>query len=122
MEIEPFELTLLRDAETDRDLDEVHHDQRADEGRAADGRAADRLSDELVHTAAVEEAGDDRGRRVVGPRRRRRAVLAGREEAERERSPDASGAVDGNRTDRIVDPEVLHQVDAERADRTGDGA
>ena len=50
------------------------------------------------------------------------AVLAGGEQADGPRAPDAAAAVDGDGADRVVDAEVLDQVDAEHDDDAGDDA
>ena len=46
------------------------------------------------------------------------AVLAGGEQTEAERAPDAAEPVDRPGADRVVDAEVLEQVDAEDHDDT----
>ena len=46
----------------------------------------------------------------------RHAELTGGEQAEGPRAPDAAQAVHGDGTDRVVDPEVLDEVDAEHDD------
>src|SRR6185369_4987975 len=69
---------------------------------------------------AVEQAGHDGTSRVVGAEWGRRAVFAGREQAQAERTEDAAHAVDGNRADRIVDTKVLDHVDTEHDDHTGE--
>ena len=50
------------------------------------------------------------------------AVLAGGEQADGPRAPDAAHAVDGDGADRVVDAEVLDEVDAEHDEHAGDGA
>src|SRR5207302_6617121 len=61
-------------------------------------------------------------RRRVGPDTGRRAVLPRREQPETPRAPHPTESVDGPRTDRIVDPQILEQVDAEDDDHTGNRA
>ena len=60
---------------------------------------------------------------LSAPVGRRDAVLAGGEQADGERAEDAADAMwTGHGADRVVDPEVLDEVDAERHEDAGDGA
>ena len=48
--------------------------------------------------------------------------MPGGQQPEAERPPDAGEAVDRDRTDRVVDPPALEEVDAERDNDPGDGS
>ena len=72
---------------------------------AADGDVAPDLRPQLLDAAAPEQA------------LRTSTVLSGGEQADGPRAPDAAEAVDGDGADRIVDAEVLDEVDADHDDR-----
>ncbi len=82
------------------------------------------LADELIHATAVEEAGDDRGRRVVGAPLQGRRSRTDRSRRARARAfpelPAAPWTATAPTGSSIL--EVLHQIHPEGADRTGDGA
>ena len=81
-------------------------------------RAADDLRHQHLRAAAVEQA--LQRSRVVGGERPGCAELAGSEQTQRQRSPDAADAVNRNRADRIVDAQLLQQFDAVDHDDAGD--
>src|SRR3954452_1994304 len=80
-----------------------------DEGDATDGQVAPDLRPQLTGTTAPEQT-----------LHRRVAELTGGEQTDRPGAPDATAAVHGDGTDRIVDAEVLDEIDADDDDHTGD--
>ena len=117
-DVETLELVVGRYPEHAERLDRVHDEQRDHEGARADHDAAEDLELQLVEATSVEQALERT--RWVRSRRRRCAVLAGGEQSERDRSPDSGQAVHGPRPDRIVDTQVLEQVDSRDHDDARD--
>ena len=119
-EVESFDLAVGRHPQRSRQINEEEQQQghRRDHHHAR--QAADELGLQLVDAAAVEQA-LHRGRRVdaVGCGD---AERPGGEQAQTERAPDPGEAVDGHRPDRVVDPQVLQQVDAQWHHDSGHGA
>ena len=89
--IQAFEFAGLRDTQDAEALQDNHHNQRYTE-RSHTGRGRTKqLVQQLCHAAAVEEAGDNRGRARSG--RTRRAVRARGKQAKREVVTDAQRRV-----------------------------
>jgi hypothetical protein len=86
------------------------------------GNRYDRTSDKLRHqhlsSTAVEQS--LQRYRVIGTGWTREAVLTAGKEPEGDRAPDTAHAVDGNRTDGIVDAQIFQQFNAEDNYRTSD--
>ena len=113
-DVETFELEVPLEPQVPRalDLPDGEHDDQRDARHEDDARhAADELRLELVDATAVEET--LHGGRRVGTVGGRDAVLPRCEQPETQRSPDPGERVHRHRADRVVDAQVLEQVDAE---------
>src|SRR6058998_762562 len=96
-DVEAGGLDLRLGADADRLVEDPEHRERRAERERADGGEAERLDAELVEAAAVQETALP----CIEPRREARD----REEAERQRSPDAGHPVRRDLTDGVVDAE-----------------
>ena len=108
IQIEPVGLSFGRDAELFNRLEEIHHRQRNGKRGQGDRKTPNRLRFEHRQPAAVKES--CQWSRVVSRYRTSRSVSAAREEAQRERSPDAGEPVHGDGADRIVNPQPFQEL------------
>src|SRR5271166_2327314 len=106
--VEPGPFHFCGDPIADQALDD--HEKTAGERKnhdCVDGHA-NRLRDELA-SIAEQKSADRTGDSVPSL-----AIIAVGEYSERKRTPQPASAVDGDRTDRIVNPEVALQEDHEK--------
>src|SRR5207247_8233375 len=89
-------------------LERIHHHKRNPECSYCNSKAADRLSLQHRESAAIEKSGQRR--RVVGASGASQAILTRSKKAERQRSPDATEAVNRNRADRIVNTKPFQHL------------
>ena len=71
-------------------------------------KTTDRLSLQYCESAAIEESGQRRG--VVGAGGASQAILTRSKKTERQRSPDATEAVNRNRANRIVNTKPFQNL------------
>ena len=93
--VESFILFLFVDPDAHSDLQGVEDCIREDEGEGADGDTTDELSDNAVICA---------------------------EDSYGEGSPDSTNSVNRDRTDRVVDLDLVEEEDGEDNQNTGDEA
>lgn len=114
-DIEPFMFFFRTDAQTEDGLDDIPEDERGHEDETTDHEHTLDLDEKLrPGRQARVERGDILGDfRVV-------------EQAERERAPDPVDQVHGQRTDRVVELDLVEEDDGEdhehAADEADDGA
>ncbi|AFP40971.1 hypothetical protein MSMEI_4517 [Mycolicibacterium smegmatis MC2 155] len=100
-EVQALLLDFLRDAQQPNLLESQRNDVRRDEAQSGEHRGADRLAPQRD------------GRVATGVR------VAVQEDAGHQQRVQADAAVHGNRTNHVVDLELLQQPADERSDRTG---
>src|SRR5580658_1966742 len=127
VEIQALKLACLGDSQSVKAIEHAKHDHGYREGGAVDTEDTDRLCFQDLKAAAVKEACQSPARRSVsgwdaGWAAPACAVLAAGKEAQRKRAPHAVESMHGPCADRIVDPQVFKQIDAQDHQDSGDSA
>ena len=105
VDVKAVQLLLLGDAQPDRLFDDREDDVHRDQHPRGHADNAQQLDAQLGKAAAVEQA-----------------ALGGKQ-ADRQRAPAAVDAVDGDRTDRVIDlGNLVEELDREDAEHTGHNA
>ena len=99
-DVETLDLLLTGDPQADRGLEGGEEDAGADDHPDEDDGGHQQLDEQLVDTAAVEQAGIFTAEE---------GVVVGGEQADRDQAPEAADAVDADGAHRIVDLDLVEE-------------
>src|SRR6186713_3062740 len=120
MEIQTVALALRRDAQNADPIHDVHDNKADRQSRDGDYSATHELSSQDLRPTAIEKTFQRRG--IVGSEYSRHAILTGRKQPQRKRSPDSAHSMDWNGANRVVNTQILEHLHTSNDDKSCDSA